>query len=178
MEESPFKLTSCPFCERIQLPPDCFRQPRRTVSWLLPVEVLVALMLLLLWSVEGVVLVLGEALCVLLGEALWVWLFWSLLEGTAWVWLLAPEAASGPFWSLLVPVGEEAPLFVLCEPIAPVEPEPPADPAVPEPPADPPPACANAILLASANAIKSFLFMCCSFEVFSARRAFLVFSSH
>jgi hypothetical protein len=70
---------------------------------------------------------------------------------------------------LLVPVGADAPEVLVLLPMAPVE---------PEPPAAPPPACANAMLLASANAIKSFLFMCCSFEVFSARRAYSVFSPH
>jgi len=61
------------------LPPDCLRQPRRTVSW--PLEELVADMLLL--SVLEVL----EPFC----ELLW------LPEGIPWVWLLAPEAWSGPF---------------------------------------------------------------------------------
>jgi len=33
MELSPFRVISCPFWEITQLPPDCFRQPRTTVSW-------------------------------------------------------------------------------------------------------------------------------------------------
>ncbi len=33
MELSPFRVVSWPFWVRIQFPPDCFRQPRRTVSW-------------------------------------------------------------------------------------------------------------------------------------------------
>jgi hypothetical protein len=40
MESSPVNVVSCPFWEITQLPPDCFRHPRRTVSW--PLEVAVA----------------------------------------------------------------------------------------------------------------------------------------
>jgi hypothetical protein len=45
VELSPVRVTSWPFCERTQFPPDCFRQPRRTVSW--PLEELVGDALLL-----------------------------------------------------------------------------------------------------------------------------------
>jgi hypothetical protein len=72
MEASPVRFVSWPFWERTQLPPDCFKQPRSTVSWL-PEAELVAFMLLfwLFWSVvEGVVGALVEGEVWVLGEAL------------------------------------------------------------------------------------------------------------
>src|SRR5947209_5552922 len=82
-------------------------------------------------------------------------LFWSVLVVP--VWLLGLLCAPGCCWSVLV------------------LPAPPL--ALPELPLLPPPACARAMLAVSTKAIRSFLFMSCSFEVFTARRAVLS-SSH
>lgn len=124
---SPFTLMVWPLSvASVQLPPDCFRQPR----------IVVCCPLLEFAVVAAVPCELG-----------FCWLFWS---GFCCASLAAPVAVD-PVGLAALPAG-------------------PVDPAVPWlpplwPAPAPLPACANAMPEASTNAIKSFLFIVCSFEV-------------
>jgi hypothetical protein len=55
MESSPFRVVSWPFWEMTQLPPDCFKHPRSTVSWPLEVAVVELGLAWVLGVVLGVV---------------------------------------------------------------------------------------------------------------------------